>query len=118
MAKVVMFMRNELFSGEKERNEQFRKKVNELVKMMLEDGYTCKEYNVNTPSGYDMAFAENKDCQLVFTTENNTEAQYQASTRNIPVMEWRCFSDNKVSLVHVDKNMSDGITSYSVAMTR
>ncbi len=117
MAKVVMFMRSEMFSGERERNEEFRKKVNEVLKKMGKDGFTIKEYNVNTPFGYNMAFEENEDCELVFTTENDTEAQCQASTRGIPVMEWHCFTDDTVSLVYVDKDMSDETISYSISRT-
>ena len=118
MSKVVMFLRDEMFSGEKERNEEFRKKVNELANLMLEDGYTCAEYNVNTPAGFEKAFEDNPDCKVVFTTENNSEAQYQACKREIPVIEWRCFSDNKVSLVRVNKDTKDNITSYEVHHTK
>ena len=111
-------MRNGSFPVEKERNEEFRKKVNELANLMLSEGYSCAEYVTNTEHGFNVAFEENPDCQLVFTTENASEAQYQACQRGIPVLEWRCFSDNKVSLIKVDKDMSDGITSYSTNRTK
>ena len=112
MSKIVMFMRNEMFFGEKERNEQFRKKVNKIAKLMLDEEFTYSEYNVNTPSEYSLIFNENKDCQLVFTTENNTEAQYQACIRGIPVLEWNCFTDDKFYLVNVNKSIEQEIPMY------
>jgi hypothetical protein len=78
-----------------------------------EYGYSCSEYLVNSPRGFESVFEKNPDCQLVFTTENNREAQYQACLRGIPVLEWRCFTDGKVSLTNVEKDVSDGITSYT-----
>ena len=118
MAKVIMFIRHEISSKEKERNNNFRNKVKEITKLMLNDGFTCAEYSVNTPAGYQRAFDENKDCELVFTTENDSEAQYQAGIRDLPVMEWRCFSDDKISLVKVSKTkMDDAATVYKTTRT-
>lgn len=118
MSKIVMFMRNESISGESKRNDTFRKKVNEIANLMLDEGFTCSEYNVNTKAGYDQVFDENKDCQLVFTTENDVESQYEACSRGIPVLEWHCFTNNKVSLVNVDKDKTDDLTSYNVRSSR
>ena len=113
MSKIVMFIRDEASSGAKEINAEFRKKVDEIAKIMVADGYSCSEHLVNSPRGFESVFEKNPDCQLVFTTENNREAQYQACLRGIPVLEWRCFTDGKVSLTNVEKDVSDGITSYT-----
>ena len=118
MAEVVMFMRDEMFSGEMERNIQFRQKVDEVARSLFDGDYTCKEYTVNTPAGFNNVFEENPDCQFVFTTENNSEAQYQACSRNIPTLEWRCFTEGDVVAINVKKEvLGNALTMYKTERT-
>ncbi len=111
MARVVMFMRDELFCGEAKRNQEFRNIVKSFVPFILDGEITYSEYDVSTQLGFDKAFFENPDCELVFTAENNTEAQYQASRRNMLVFEWRCFGGKK--LVPVKVNKEEGMIVYN-----
>ena len=111
MAKVVLFMRDELYVGEKERNEEFRKIVGEFIPYMIEDHSIAEFYGCRI----ERAFQENPDCELVITTENNTTVQSEANTRGVLCFEWRCFTTKKIVPVKVtitEKN--DGFTMYKI----
>ena len=92
MAKVVLFIRDELYSGEWERNNKFREIVKSFVPFIVDDP-TYYETSANTRAGFAAVFDKNPDCELVFTAENNCHAQYAANSRGILTFEWRCFSD-------------------------
>lgn len=113
MARVIIFKRCESFSGERERNVEFRKMVEEFAPFMLGKNVTYSEYEVNTKAGFEWAFSENPECELVFTAENDLDAEYEANQRNILVFEWRCFNDKTFVPVRVKKNMMCGMIAYS-----
>lgn len=81
MAKIVMFIRDEMFSGEWERNKNFREIVKQFVPFMIEDP-TYFETTANTPAGYKWVVDENPDCEIVITTENAYKTQYEFSKRD------------------------------------
>ncbi len=114
MAKIVMFMRDELTSIEEKRNEEFRNIVKEFVPYIIEGEITFAEYNVNTPFGFMSIFDENPDCELVFTTENSSEAQFEACKRRYLTFEWRCFTNRKLVPITVRKDTSYGYVSYEI----
>ena len=95
MAKVIMF------TGEAKRNAEFKKVVEQFVSYILEGDITIETYSVNTQSGRKCAFEENPDCEIVFTTENDTENQEEACSREILVFEWRCFTSKKLVPVKI-----------------
>ena len=113
MAKVIMFMQNELYTENKELNEAFRKKVSDFVKYLVENP-NFKEYQEPAlDEQYERIFTSNPDCEVVFTTENATEPQWQASKREILTFEWRNHSnDSKVLPVKVERTDDFGIRSY------
>lgn len=115
MAKILMFMRDELYVGEKERNDEFREYVKAFVPHIIEGEITFAEYCVNTPYGFDEAFRENPDCEIVFTTENNSLAQSESCIRGYLTFEWRCFNSKKMVPVIVEKKTDDGITIYTTS---
>lgn len=115
MAKtVIMFMKDEMYSGGREANEQFRKVVKEFASYILDGEITFKEYTTSSQYRIEAAFDETPDCTVVFTFENNSEAQAQACIRGIMPFEYRSFSSRKIVPVYVEKDNSDGITSYSI----
>jgi len=111
MAKVVMFIRDELYSGEWERNNKFREIVKQFVPYMIEDP-TYFETTANTPAGYEWVVNDNPDCEIVITTENAYKTQYEFSKRGFLVFEWRCFS-NESMIVPVVVKEDDGIYTTS-----
>ena len=109
--KVVMFIRDELYSGEWERNNNFREIVKRFVPFMIEEP-TFYETTVNTPSGYQQVVDENPDCEIVITTENAYKTQYEFVKRGFLVFEWRCFT-NPSKIVPVTIKVEDGVYTTS-----
>ena len=104
MAKVIMFMKDEVFAGHKELNETFRKKVKDFVNYLVEDPTFAEYKSPAREEQYEELFANNPDCEVVFTMENVYKIQWQASKRNILTFEWRNFSsENKIVPVKVQQ---------------
>lgn len=118
MAKIVMFMRSESVSGEKERNNQFRVIVSKYLNEVGMQDADCFECSVNTPFGFNRVFEQNPDCELVFTTQGNSEAQYQACDRNIPTYEWECFDNGEIRQVQVEKDYIGRNPIYNVSYVK
>lgn len=102
MAKVLLFMKEELHAEEKELNNEFRKIVGGFIPYFIEGEISIKEYKYTPDSeGYKKIFYENLDCEIVFTMEGQYYTQFEACRRKIFTFEWRC-SSNREKLVPVD----------------
>ena len=112
MAKVIIFKRCEINSGEKERNEEFIRLVHEFAPYILEGEIDYVETTTNTKWGYANLFMENPDCELVFTAQNNNEAQAEACERGIMTFEWTCFAAKKFVPVETKREIKEGMTWY------
>ena len=111
MAKVVMFIRDEMYSEEWERNNEFRKIVKQFVPFMVVNP-TYFETTANTPAGYKWVVDSNPDCEIVITTENEYKTQYEFSKRGFLVFEWLCFTAPPI-IVPVTIVEEDGVYTIS-----
>lgn len=107
MARVVMFLRNELYAGEIVRNKEFRSVVKAFLPLVIEGEYTIEEICCGSDR-VEKVLNDNPDCELVFTTENDYHTQYVVSQRGIFTIEWLCFTGKKLVPVIVTKK-GDGV---------
>ena len=113
MARVIIFRRFTSDSHEEKLNDEFQNAVEIFAPFILDGEVTYAEYETNSATGFEKVFSENPDCELVFTTQNHTAAEYAANSRDKLVFEWRCFSGKTFVPVKVKYCGRCGFTAYS-----